>query len=185
MKEALPEIIRISKMAILPCCKIARLKWTYANFPPNWLICWYKGSTGHRSFIGFNDWEPHLVYGKNRSNLYMHDYFHTRASFKKGTFNHPCPKPLEWARWIIERASKENDIICDPFLGSGTTCIVAKELNRRFIGIEIDKEYCIISSERISCEIINYDYKVKDKVFNEVKKEEPKVDWKKMFDVST
>jgi len=45
--------------------------------------------------------------------------------------------------------SKERDIILDPFNGSGTTCVAAKKLNRRFIGIEINPEYCKIAEERI------------------------------------
>jgi DNA modification methylase len=149
MKNVLPEIIRVSKMAILPCCQIAKLKWIYTNYPPDWLICWYKGSTGHRSFIGFNDWEPHLVYGKNRSNLAMHDYFQTKC-MEMGSFGHPCPKPLEWAIWLIDRASKETDLILDPFLGSGTTACACKKLNRNFIGFEINPDYVKISNERLS-----------------------------------
>lgn len=149
MSEALPEIIRVSKMAILPCCRIVNLKWIYANFPPDWLICWYKGSTGHRSYIGFNDWEPHLVYGKVTDNLTMHDYFQTVSSPKKGTYNHPCPKPIEWANWILERTTKEGDIVLDPFVGSGTTCLSAKQMNRQWIGIDVSPEYCRIACDRL------------------------------------
>ncbi len=97
MAKALPEIIRVSRMAILPSCQINRLKWIYTNFPPDWLICWYKGSPGHAAYIGFNDWEPHLVYGRTKNCLYMHDHFQTKASPRKGSFEHPCPKPIEWA----------------------------------------------------------------------------------------
>lgn len=150
MKQILPEIIRVSKMAILPSCQIKRLKWIYDNFPPDWLICWYKGSPGHAAFIGFNDWEPHLVYGRTKNRLYMHDYFQTKSSPKKGTFNHPCPKPIEWATWIIERATDVGDIMLDPFVGSGTTCIAAKQLNRKFIGIDISKKYCDIAREGLN-----------------------------------
>ena len=149
MRRALPEIIRVSKMAILPSCQIKRLKWIYNNFPPNWLICWYKGSPGHASYIGFNDWEPHLVYGRTRNRMYMHDYFQTKASPKKGEFNHPCPKPIEWATWIIERAAQENDLIVDPFVGSGTVCVAAKQLNRKYVGIDISEEYCEIARKRL------------------------------------
>jgi len=150
MGKALPEIIRISKMAILPSCQIKRLKWIYNNFPPDWLICWYKGSPGHAAYIGFNDWEPHLVYGRTKNRLYMHDYFQTKSSPKKGLYGHPCPKPIEWAKWIIQRASEESNLILDPFCGSGTTCVAAKMLNRNYIGIDISEEYCNISRERLN-----------------------------------
>jgi len=45
--------------------------------------------------------------------------------------------------------SQENQIILDPFLGSGTTAVACKKLNRRFIGIEINPEYCKIAEERL------------------------------------
>lgn len=147
--QALPEIIRVSRMTILPSCQIKRLEWIYANFPPDWLICWYKGSPGHASYIGFNDWEPLLVYGRTKNRLYMHDYFQTKPSPKKGTFNHPCPKPIEWATWLIERASCEGDLVFDPFLGSGTTAVAALKLGRHFYGCDISPEYVELANKRI------------------------------------
>lgn len=50
---------------------------------------------------------------------------------------------------IIKRVSKENDIIFDPLMGSGTTGVACKNLNRNFIGIEIDPEYFQIAKKRI------------------------------------
>ncbi len=144
----IPELKRISKMVIMPCCQIKKLPMIYKHYPPDWLICWYKGSPGHRAYIGFNDWEPHLVYGKN-DGVQMHDYFRTPITEKKGNYEHPCPKPIEWAKWLISRASKENDLILDPFLGSGTTAVACQNLKRRFIGIEISKEYCEIAKQRL------------------------------------
>src|SRR3990167_2616950 len=44
-----------AKCAILPSCQIKQLVWIYANYPPDWLICWYKGSPGHAAYVGFND----------------------------------------------------------------------------------------------------------------------------------
>ena len=154
MKEFIPEAIRVAKMVIMPSCKINMLNWIYRNFPPDWLICWYKGSTGHASFIGFNDWEPHLVYGRTKRNLYMHDYFKTKTRPPKGTFKHPCPKPEEWARWIIKRATEKGNVVLDPFLGSGTTAVACKQLGRDFIGFEISEEYCNIARKRLEQEVL-------------------------------
>lgn len=154
MSTCIPHILRVSRMTILPSCQIRRLKWIYDNFPPDWLLCWYKGSTGHASFLGFNDWEPHLVYGKTKKQLYMHDYFQTKSSPKRGTNGHPCPKPDAWAEWIIRRASAEGDLVCDPFLGSGVVAVVAGQLNRRAIGIEISEEYCEIAANRCAADTI-------------------------------
>ena len=150
IQDTLPEMLRVSKMVIMPSCQIKKLKWIYQNFPPDWLICWYKGSTGHASYIGFNDWEPHLVYGRRINNLYMHDYFQTKSSPKKQTFGHPCPKPIEWAEWFITRVARRDKIlIYDPFCGSGTTLVAAKKLGHNYIGSEITKEYCDIANNRL------------------------------------
>ena len=62
---------------------------------------------------------------------------------------HPCPVPLELMEKIILSTTEEGDTVCDPFMGSGTTGIVCKKLNRNFIGIELDKEYFEIAKKRI------------------------------------
>lgn len=62
---------------------------------------------------------------------------------------HPTEKPETLLERIILIGSKENDIVLDPFMGSGTTGVVSKRLNRNFIGIEIDDEYFKVAKERI------------------------------------
>ena len=54
---------------------------------------------------------------------------------------HPCPIPDELVRRIILSTTKEGDTICDPFMGSGTVCRIAKELKRHYIGFELSKSY--------------------------------------------
>lgn len=54
---------------------------------------------------------------------------------------HPTQKPEELLRKIILASSNENEIILDPFIGSGTTAVCAKQLKRQFIGIEQNQEY--------------------------------------------
>jgi len=125
MQDFIPEAKRVAKMAIMPSCQIKRLEWIYNNFPPDWLISWYKGSTGAAAYIGFNDWEPHLVYGKI-DGLYMHDHFQARNNEKMGNYGHPCPKPLSWATWFITKATKKGMTVLDPFMGSGTTGVASK-----------------------------------------------------------
>lgn len=65
-------------------------------------------------------------------------------------FGHPSPKPTELICKLLQVHSKENDIVFDPFLGSGTTAIACKMLNRNYIGCEISPEYCKIAEERIN-----------------------------------
>ena len=67
---------------------------------------------------------------------------------------HPTQKPVSVIGQIIRDYTKESDIILDPFLGSGTTAVAAKELGRRFIGIEISPAYCKLSADRLRQEIL-------------------------------
>jgi site-specific DNA-methyltransferase (adenine-specific) len=64
--------------------------------------------------------------------------------------DHPTQKPEKLVAKIILASSKENDFIFDPFLGSGTTSVVAKKLGRKYCGIEIDKTYCLLTEKRLS-----------------------------------
>ena len=149
MNSVMPEMLRVSRMVIMPSTKIKRMKWFYDNFPPDWIICWYKGSVGHASYIGFNDWEPHLVYGRTKEQLFMHDYFKTVSSPKLGTFGHPCPKPLAWSNWLINKATDEGNLVYDPFIGSGTTAITCIDYKRNWIGSEISQEYVDLANKRL------------------------------------
>ena len=65
---------------------------------------------------------------------------------------HPCQKPSGLFVSILSDFSKKDDLILDPFLGSGTTAIACERLNRRWIGIEISEEYCEIAARRIEAE---------------------------------
>ena len=68
---------------------------------------------------------------------------------KAGDRVHPTQKPVILMEYLIERFSKPGDIILDPFLGSGTTAVACKKLDRRFIGIEQSKHDCAIARKRI------------------------------------
>ena len=75
----------------------------------------------------------------------------TSKNSEKEYGKHPTQKPLDLLKRVILSSTKENDIILDPFCGSGTTGVACGCLNARsFIGIEIDKEYCNLAKERLS-----------------------------------
>lgn len=63
---------------------------------------------------------------------------------------HIAQKPLALMELLVSLVTKENQIVLDPFAGSGTTCVAAQILNRHFIGIEIDAKYCEIARNRLS-----------------------------------
>lgn len=63
--------------------------------------------------------------------------------------NHPTVKPVRLMRHLIELITEPRDMILDPFLGSGTTALAAKELHRKLIGIEQSAEYCALAEKRL------------------------------------
>ncbi len=63
--------------------------------------------------------------------------------------DHPTQKPEKLLAKIILASSSENDIIFDPFAGVGTTSVVSKKLGRRYIGVDIDSEYCYLAEKRL------------------------------------
>lgn len=71
---------------------------------------------------------------------------------RKGS--HPTQKPLELIKYLIKTYTNEGDIVIDTFMGSGTTGIACKELNRKFIGIELDEKYFNIAVKRIKGELL-------------------------------
>jgi len=71
---------------------------------------------------------------------------------QRGKNKHPAPFPLPLARDHITSWSNEGDTVFDPFMGSGTTGVAAKNLNREFIGIEMDETYFNIAKARIDDE---------------------------------
>lgn len=92
---------------------------------------------------GFTCFQPILYYGKcpylaaSKGSL-PNSFQTTEATEVNG---HPCPKPIGQMRWIVNRASLDSETILDPFMGSGTTGVACAQLNRKFIGIEIEPKY--------------------------------------------
>lgn len=106
-------------------------------------------------FIIWASKDKHSYFDYNKmfsfNNEEMHDVWNLPAvqlSEKKFGY-HPTQKPECLLERIILSCTKENDIILDPFMGSGTTCYIAKKLNRKFIGIEKDNTFYKISKARI------------------------------------
>ena len=83
---------------------------------------------------------------------------HVARMFRKRPQNldggkvHPTQKPIYLFSWLIDTYTKKQDLVCDPFIGSGTTAIACEKLNRKWIGIEISEKYCEIAVKRIEHE---------------------------------
>ena len=88
---------------------------------------------------------------KNQSE--MHNFFESPICMGEERLKnpkHPTQKPVKLLKHIIEIASNEGDIVLDMFMGVGSTGVAALELNRKFIGIELDKTYYDAAENRIS-----------------------------------
>lgn len=64
--------------------------------------------------------------------------------------DHPTQKPEKLIAKLLLASSKPGDFVFDPFFGSGTTCVVAKKLNRKFVGVEQEAEYCQMAVKRLA-----------------------------------
>lgn len=63
--------------------------------------------------------------------------------------DHPTQKPEKLIAKLILASSREGDVVFDPFIGSGTSCVVAKKLGRHYCGIELNEEYCLWVQKRL------------------------------------
>jgi site-specific DNA-methyltransferase (adenine-specific) len=111
------------------------------------------GSIFNPAGAGFSRWgfttsQPILYYGKDPHGAakFPQSIQSCETVVKNG---HPCPKPINLMKWLVNRASLIGETILDPFMGSGTTGVAAVKLGRKFIGIEIEPKYFDIACKRI------------------------------------
>jgi len=69
---------------------------------------------------------------------------------------HPTQKPIAVMEWIISRYTTPQDVIADPYMGSGTTLVAANKCGHEAIGIEIEEKYCEIAAKRLSQEVFQF-----------------------------
>lgn len=92
-------------------------------------------------------------FGKNvsnwigRSKVYPTNVIHMATEC--GNRNHSAAFPVDLPTWFIKLFTQEADLVLDPFIGSGTTAVAARDMNRHFLGIDLDPEYCAMARERL------------------------------------
>ena len=134
---------------------INNITWQKTNPPPNIAckafthstetILWAKKDLKKNKYTFNYDLMKELNDNKQMKDVWTTSL--TKPSEKKQG-KHPTQKPLEILNRIILASTKENDLILDPFCGSSTTGISAVKLNRRYIGIDNEKEYLDLSIRR-------------------------------------
>ena len=113
----------------------------------------YQPQTVNRTRWGVQNFAPVLFYGRDPFQMDGRGcrpvaFQYSMRAPEKG-IDHPCPKPLEWMRWSVLRAARAGEHILDPFMGSGTTLLAAKELGHPAIGIEVERAYCYVAIARL------------------------------------
>lgn len=133
-------------------------KKSFAMYQENVMVPmgdWAKGrlkKLGKNDVVRF-DSQVGSGFGKNIANWIGRDMAYPdnvlHMATESGNKNHSAAFPVSLPEWFIKLFTKPDDIVLDPFLGSGTTAVAAKINNRRYIGIDISKEFCNISEKRI------------------------------------
>ncbi len=133
---------------------------------------WHKTNPMPRNmnlhFINSTEAWIYFVKGKktgvfNNKNKAIHDFIESSITPKgeKKFGTHPTQKPESIIQHFVTILSNENDLICDPFMGSGTTGFVSVSNKRSFIGIELSKKYFDVSVDRIKSNQNIHDFNLK------------------------
>lgn len=115
------------------------------------ILIWKKNNaTPNRYYLNNCEFILMLRKGKARNINNMGTKNVLEISNIIGKKKHPTEKPVELMEILIENSSNEGDVVIDPFMGVGATGIACKNLNRDFIGMELDENYYEIACERIN-----------------------------------
>jgi len=104
-------------------------------------------------------------FGKNISNWLGRDMAYPtnvlHLATECGNKNHSATFPLALPKWFIELFTEKHDLVLDPFVGSGTTAMAAKELERAYIGIDCNRKYCDMAKARLKQVLVQGSFKWK------------------------
>lgn len=144
--------LRCSQRQILPLlkyfveekkCNYNIITWHKTNPVP---ACGNKYLTDTEYCLFFRE-KGVKIYGEFKTKF---TYYVTPLNQKdKKLWGHPTIKPIDIIKNLIVNSSQENDIVLDPFVGSGTTAVASRDLKRRYIAYELDPSYCEICLERL------------------------------------
>lgn len=131
-------------------------------FPEGWRIfaaC--KNFAQIRPTDIWHSWDPVVFWnngekrGERTPNAPNRDYFVGNVAGVFGErIDHPSPKPTDTMKHIVSLAVPQGGTVIDPFAGSGTTLLAAKECGVKAIGVEIEERYCEIAAKRLAQEVL-------------------------------
>ena len=120
--------------------------WNFILHCPNGRVSSSIGFTKYMSCIVFKKGNAKIV--RKGKDIFM-DTPGSMIEPDEGFINHPTPKPKTFIKEILAMFSKENDVVLDPFIGSGSVAVACKQIKRNYIGFEIDSNYSKIANERV------------------------------------
>lgn len=141
-KEYFDEIQRVSRFQII---------WG-GNYFADWLKasrCWLVWHKRPNNKTGFADCEMAWTSMDANARVLVHEWNGFRKHTKEDRFAHPTQKPMRLMAWCISQLHGEVKTIIDPFMGTGTTLKVAKDLGLRAVGIDREEPYCEIGKTRL------------------------------------
>lgn len=168
-------IANLGRKPYLPLHSFFYLLHTAVGFLPAGEIIWQKGK-GMQGSCAWGSWmsakaprlrdlhEYLLVFVKEDfsrpkrgvSNISREDFMAATLSVweippeRARRVGHPAPFPVQLADRVLRLFSYQDDIILDPFVGSGTTCVAAQLSGRKYVGYDIEPDYCALAQERLA-----------------------------------
>lgn len=161
-EEWLPEVYRVLKQdthcyIMVNARNLAELqtKAEKVGFKFQNILIWFKNNaTPNRYYLNAYEMILMLRKGKAKNINNMGTKNVLQINNIIGNKKHPTEKPVELMEILIENSTVGGDIVLDPFMGAGSTGVACKNLDRDFIGIEIDEKYYKIAEERINDKIV-------------------------------
>lgn len=152
----LDECYRVTKGSIYIFCGIEQMSSIFSFFDSKKDMStrqciWHKSNPSplNAQHYWVHSFE-NCIYAKKRKTVYHGGYAHNVWKYpieRKIEFH--TPKPLKLFKELIAKSSSEGDLILDPCIGSGTTAVAAKELNRNFIGFDLHNEFVELADRRL------------------------------------
>lgn len=160
--SVLDELVRVmKKVNIYVWCSKAQVRKILEYFEDKGcsidILTWHKTNPTPMCNNTYLSDTEYCIFAREKG-VKLYGNYHTKKKYyvtpanveDKKLYKHPTIKPLDIIKNLIINSSQENDVVLDCFMGSGTTGVACKELNRDFIGIELDENYYNIACERIN-----------------------------------
>ena len=150
--EILPELLRVTAGPVLWFGSATKVSEAYKAFKisPERVLIWAPAFTTSsvRSNGIFYRWQPIYCWNlPKKASSPVHDVLNYSTESRRRWWNHPGTKPTALMVALIKMAE---GIVFDPFMGSGTTAVAAKSLDRHFIGFEMSQEYVSVCEKRLT-----------------------------------